>query len=139
MFGAVTARSDAQVMRLACLYALLDCSVQIRVDHLRAGLEVWRYCEDSARSIFGDSLGDGTADAILEALRQNYLGMTRTGIYHLLDRKKPSEEITRAVLLLQGQGKVRCEREPPGGNQVQSPRRSFPDGRQQRDQIQSRT
>jgi hypothetical protein len=47
MLGAVTARGEAQVMRLACLYALADISSFVRLEHLRAGLEVWRYCFDS--------------------------------------------------------------------------------------------
>ena len=40
LVGAVTSRAEAQTMRLACLYALLDCSPVIRVDHLLAGLAV---------------------------------------------------------------------------------------------------
>ena len=58
MFGAMTARSEAQVMRLACIYALLGCSDVIRVEHLQAALAVWTYCEDSVRFVFGDVLGD---------------------------------------------------------------------------------
>ena len=52
-FGAATSRGEAQVIRLALLYALLDCSEDIRVEHLNAALAVWRYCEESARRIFG--------------------------------------------------------------------------------------
>ena len=36
LFGAVTARAEAQTMRLACLYALLDSSPIIRFEHLEA-------------------------------------------------------------------------------------------------------
>jgi hypothetical protein len=67
--GAVTSRAEAQTMRLATLYAVLDRSPAIRAEHLTAALEVWRYCEDSVRFIFGDSLGDATADEILGLLR----------------------------------------------------------------------
>jgi hypothetical protein len=58
-------------MRLACLYALLDCSAVVNAYHLMAALDVWRYCEDSARFIFGDAVGDAMADEILRELRQN--------------------------------------------------------------------
>ena len=58
LLGAVTARAEAQVMRLACLYAILDLSELIKLDHILAGLSVWNYCEQSARYIFGESLGD---------------------------------------------------------------------------------
>ncbi|HEX5422265.1 MAG TPA: hypothetical protein VFW94_01855, partial [Candidatus Acidoferrales bacterium] len=52
LFGSVTSRGEAQVIRLALLYALLDCSDCIRSEHLRAALAFWQYCEDSARFIF---------------------------------------------------------------------------------------
>ena len=56
MFGAMTARGDAYVLRLSCLYALLDQCRSVGPEHMEAALEVWRYCEDSARYIFGDQL-----------------------------------------------------------------------------------
>jgi len=52
-FGAATSRAEAQVVRLALLYALLDQSEYIRSEHLAAALTFWRYCEESARLIFG--------------------------------------------------------------------------------------
>jgi hypothetical protein len=45
---------------------------------MQAALEVCRYCEDSCCFIFGDSLGDVTADTIRAALLRNPDGMTRT-------------------------------------------------------------
>jgi hypothetical protein len=77
LFGAVTSRGEAQVLRLSSLYALLDCSEVVRAEHLMAALAVWEYCEASARFIFGTSLGDATADDILRALRGRPEGMTR--------------------------------------------------------------
>jgi hypothetical protein len=56
MFGAMTARLDAIAVRLSVIYALLDCSPLIRAVHLKAALAVVKYCEDSTRFIFGDSL-----------------------------------------------------------------------------------
>ena len=46
---------EAHVVRLAAIYAALDCSDQIAPPHLEAGLAVWRYSLDSARWIFGDN------------------------------------------------------------------------------------
>jgi hypothetical protein len=59
MYGAVTARAEAQVIRLALLYALLDQSPFVGVPHLEAAIEVWRYADASARSIFGTALAQG--------------------------------------------------------------------------------
>jgi hypothetical protein len=44
MFGAITSRAASHVMRLAMIYALLDKSKVIKDVHLKAALEVWRYC-----------------------------------------------------------------------------------------------
>jgi hypothetical protein len=80
LFGAVTSRAEAQTMRLALVYALLDSSSLIQAEHLSAGLAVWSYCEASARLIFGDALGDVTADEVLKALRGAANGLTRTEV-----------------------------------------------------------
>ena len=48
------------------LYALLDCRSVIELVHLRAALEVWRYCEDSCRYLFGDRTGNPIADTLIE-------------------------------------------------------------------------
>jgi hypothetical protein len=48
MVGAVTSRAEAQTLRLALAYALLDGAVYVEPEHLRAALAVWRYCDQSA-------------------------------------------------------------------------------------------
>lgn len=115
LFGSVIARAESQARRLACVYALLDESPYVRAKHLRAGLEAWRYCEDSCRSIFGDAIGDSTADEIIDALRRSPLGMTRTELIHHFQRHKKADEIGRALSLLQQSAKARSEREETGG------------------------
>jgi hypothetical protein len=47
LLGAVTSRSEAQVMRLASLYAIQDMSYAVRPEHLAAALALWEYCETS--------------------------------------------------------------------------------------------
>ncbi len=79
LLGSLTARAEAQVMRLACLYALGDGSKVVQASHLRAALEVWRFCFNSAAYIFGDSLGDRQADVLLAALKAaGSAGLTRS-------------------------------------------------------------
>ena len=111
LLGSVTSRAEAQTMRLACLYALLDCSPMLRAEHLMAALEVWRYCEDSAKSIFGDALGDATADEIIRELRQHSQGMTRTDIREHFNRNRSSAEIARALGVLLEYGLARVQRD----------------------------
>jgi hypothetical protein len=116
LFGAVTGRAAPITLRLSMLYALLDCSAEIRVPHLTAALEVWRYCEDSARFIFGSSLGDQTADAIMQGLRDNPDGLSRQEISErLFGRNKRADEITRALRVLALNGLARAMQRDTGG------------------------
>jgi hypothetical protein len=114
-FGAVTSRGVAQVNRLSCVYALLDKSPVVQTQHLRAALAVWRYCEDSAKFIFGNSLGDPNADKILTALRQSKDGLTRTQIsLQVLRGNEDATEISRVMGVLVKYGLVNMtpSREP---------------------------
>jgi hypothetical protein len=91
LFGAATARAEAQTRRLAMLFALLDEKSQVDVPHLKAALAVWRGCAASARYVFGSSLGDPIADEILRAVRGvGQEGMTRTQISALFHRHCPA-------------------------------------------------
>jgi hypothetical protein len=100
-FGELTARSPQQVLRLSLIYALLDGAQQVGRLHLMAGLEVWRYCEQSCLCIFGDSVNDQTADTILNALRKaGANGMTRSEIIRLFQGNKKAEDIQRALQVL---------------------------------------
>lgn len=100
LLGSVTSRATAQVMRLACLYALFDCSDMIRVEHLKAALAVWRYCEDSAKYVFGISAGDKLADGIYEAIETSRDGLGKTDIHDLCGRNRTAKEIDAALELL---------------------------------------
>jgi len=100
MFGAMTARAEAQVMRISGIYALLDMSSVVRRPHLEAGLEVWRYCRESVMYVFGDSIGDPVADEILRELRSRVAGMTRTEIRDHFGRNKHAKDISKALGLL---------------------------------------
>ncbi|MDQ3695601.1 MAG: YfjI family protein [Chloroflexota bacterium] len=71
LWGALTDRAEAHVLRLSLLYALLECSAVITADHLTAALCLWDYCAASAKYLFGDATGDPIADRILTALRAN--------------------------------------------------------------------
>jgi hypothetical protein len=66
--GALTARPEAQTLRLSVCYALLDGSPVIGPEHIRAALAVWEYCEASAHYVFGSALGDPVADQLLAAV-----------------------------------------------------------------------
>lgn len=115
LLGAMIARAEAQVVRLASIYALLDSSPVIEIGHLTAALRVWDYCERSARFIFGASLGDPVADEILRALRNAPDGLTRTDISDLFGRHRRAGELSRALGTLLELGLARREQEQTGG------------------------
>jgi len=98
--GALTARAEAQALRLACLYAAIDGSPVIKTPHLEAAVAVWQYCQDSIRCVFGDRIGDPLAERILELLRATPGGMSRNGIRQYFKRNKSSQEIGDALQIL---------------------------------------
>src|ERR1039458_2876811 len=105
-------RAEAHVVRLSLIYALLDCSERICIEHLNAALAVWRYSSDSARWIFGDSLGDPTADEIWAAAKERPAGVTRTEVSDMFSRNKKRREIERALTVLEDAGRLRRETRP---------------------------
>ena len=99
-------------MRLAGNYALFDCSQKIKLAHLSAALAIWKRSEQSVRFIFGDALGDQTADEMVRILRsQSPGGMTRTDLRDHFQRNKNAEEISRSLRMLQSHGLARVEKE----------------------------
>ena len=120
LFGSLTSRGEAHVLRLSMLYALLDSSSNIRREHLVAALAVWRYADESARCIFGDAVGDAVADEILRALRSRQrAGMTRTEIRDLFHRNKKQTDIQRALGLLAQRGLVARTAEETEGRAIE--------------------
>ncbi|MGH2997817.1 MAG: DUF3987 domain-containing protein [Gaiellaceae bacterium] len=120
MIGALLARAEAHVLRLALAYALADGEATIDVPHLRAALAVWGYAERSAFLIFGDAVGDPVADLILRRLRERPVeGMSRTQIRDALGRHEREVTVEAALDLLEGRNLARCERTPTGGRPVE--------------------
>jgi hypothetical protein len=96
--GALTARAEAQVVRLAMTYALLDGAALIEPAHLLAAIAVWTYCAASVRYIFGDKVGNPVADTILVALKNAYPhGLTRTEIRDLFARNASPGAVATAL------------------------------------------
>ncbi len=120
LFGSVVGRAEAQVFRLAALYALMDLSKTIELPHLTAALASWEYAEDSARHIFGETTGNPDADRLHEALKgARSEGMTRTQIRNLFGRNKSAERITQALALLHGEGRAWNESQGTNGRSVE--------------------
>ena len=115
MVGALTSRAEAQVLRLSMIYALLDGEKLVRVPHLLAALAVWDYCDASVRYIFGQSVGNPAADAILEALKVAPGGLTRTEINNLFGHNLAADRLQAAIGELLRLGFIRINRTPTHG------------------------
>jgi hypothetical protein len=98
LLGSLTARAEAQVVRLAMLYALWAGSDRIDLQHLLAAVAIEEFCRKSVDYIFGDLLGDQVADTILDALRAAGAGgLTRTELNNLFSRNVAASQIARAL------------------------------------------
>ena len=86
-----------------------------------SALRRWRpLSADSARWIFGDSLGDPTADEIWAAAKNRPGGVTRTEVSDMFSRNKKRREIERALTVLEDAGRLRREtRQPDRGRHAE--------------------
>lgn len=115
MVGALTARGEAQVVRLAALYALSECCSEITSRHLSAAVAVWRYSEASVQFLYGDATGNDIADTLIEKLRENPGGLSRTQIRDLFSRHGKKGAVEPALRQLEGLGLARFEKRETGG------------------------
>jgi hypothetical protein len=119
LVGAVTSRAEAQVRRIAAIYALMDESDQIDEEHLEAALAVWKYCADSAEFVFGrrDAAPPlvRIRQKLLELLRSSPDGLTRTQISTAFDNHHSGELISSILSGLRQRGLVDFRKETTRG------------------------
>jgi hypothetical protein len=116
--GSITARSEAQVVRIATAYAMLDGVPLIEPEHLKAALSLWEYAEVSAEYIFGRSTGDNIADRILAALLER-AEMTRTEINGLFSGNVSRDRIDVALGRLAENGSIEKEERETRGRPME--------------------
>lgn len=112
LVGALTARAEAQVARLALVYALLDRSRVIDVVHLAAAEALWAYATRSARAIFGDSTGNATADYIRSLLSDG--PMSREELRQATQVRE-AVKLNAAIQVLVGHGMATVTKGPSKG------------------------
>jgi len=101
VFGAMTGRAEAQVLRLAMVYALLDEKPQIESIHLEAALALWDYCEKSARYLFGqdDPIAEAAAKVMkhFDSIPDAQMSRTELGTLLGRDTKLKDKVISRLL------------------------------------------
>ena len=115
LYGAVTGRAEAQVLRLSMDYALMDASAIIGVEHLHAALAFWSVGDASAKLIFGAEPEDPLPGLVLEKIQQSTDGLTRTQLRDAFHRNIPSKDLLAALAKLRDRGKVWSEEERQTG------------------------
>ncbi len=116
VFGAVTARAEAHVIRLSLLFCLLDEEATVRRQHLKAALAVWQFCEASAMAIFGDATADPEANRVLEFLSTGE--KTQTELRDLFGRNLSGDRLASILSELQAVGRIEQRKEKGRGRPV---------------------
>ena len=113
--GALAARAEAHVVRLALLYALTDGEPVIGRSHLRAGLALFDYAHRSADWAMEGATQDPVAEQIHAALVISPGGLTRTEIRDLFQHNRPARVIEDALGALARSRRATPERITTGG------------------------
>lgn len=99
-------RSRVQVLRIACILALLDCLDEVQPQHLRAASHIWNYCLGSVAYIFEGEQNED-ANKILAALRKHG-GLTTTQIrINVFQQNIKSATMNTLLKSLESQGRIK--------------------------------
>jgi hypothetical protein len=103
LFGVITQRAVAQVLRLSMIYALMGHSSVIDLPHLKAALALWDYSEQSVKFIFQGMTGDTNVDLVVRCGKA-YGWVTRRELWKLLGHNVNKKEIDRVVQVIKNSG-----------------------------------
>ena len=116
LFGAITARAEAQTIRLSLIYALLDGKKEIEVQHINSALALWNYASDSARVLFHDRAVDPLEQKILNLLKKGSL--TSTELSNAFNRNIPKEKLQGVLIKLEASSQITITKEPTNGRPI---------------------
>ena len=111
LLGAVLSRAEAQVLRMALVYAVLDESRWIDLPHLEAALALWDYAEQSAEVIFNKESDKGSNEAKIRRLLSLSNRVSRTDVSGYLNNNCTSNEIDRVRDFLLKEGTILVSQE----------------------------
>ena len=112
IWGEATSRGPGHIFRVAMLFAILDLSERVAVDHLNAAVAIWEHSRSAALYVFGDALGDPGADVIWGLIRDVETGLSATDLQNLLGRNKSKKFIQDAINTLRKAGRIRDDVRP---------------------------
>lgn len=108
--GAITARAEAQVVRLSMIYALCDGRKYVDTIHVQAALALWRYAQASAEYIFNeDAVGNKLDAKINEVISAMPAGLSLTDLHAATGKNHKADDLRRSIQRLVDAGLVRSE------------------------------
>lgn len=108
--GAITARAEAQVVRLSMIYALFDGRKHVDAVHVQAALALWRYAQASAEFIFNeDAVGSKLDAKINEVISAMPAGLSLTDLHNATGKNHKADDLRRSIQRLVDAGLVRSE------------------------------
>jgi hypothetical protein len=115
LYGSVTARVEAQMLRLQVLYALADGWSSIGEDHVKAASSVWDFCDTSAALIFNDR-ADPRVERFVEAVRAaGDKGLDGVAQHKIFDGHLSKDELEEVRSNAERAGLVETTTEPTAG------------------------
>ena len=114
LLGGMVNRAEAQVRRLAMVYALLDCRGEVDTPHLLAALDLWRYCEATAGYLFGGATQkqDNELTDLVALIRESGGTMTLREIREKRRKYRPAGAAEAIVEKLVAAGMARWDEIP---------------------------
>jgi len=111
--GSLLDRAEAQVRRIAALYALMDGKHDVDTQHLYAAMALWNYSVALVKYLYGDKCGDRIADTIVDALKKGPL--SDSDISALFGGNVSATSLAQAKKLLADQKKIFLTTEQTSG------------------------
>jgi hypothetical protein len=112
--AALEVSGDAQVIRVAMVYALLAASSVIEVEHLQAAFAVWEYCREGALWLLGTQAEQVLAHQLHDLLQREG-PLTQTELHAAVNRHKPAKRLNAALAILSTAGSITSEITTTGG------------------------
>jgi hypothetical protein len=114
--GALSARAEAQMLRLSVAYALLDGSAFIEAEHVDAAEAVWESCQETICRVFTGTQPDHVLGRLLAALREAGVeGLDGSSQRDLFSRHLAGTRLASARWELERRGLARTITEETGG------------------------
>jgi hypothetical protein len=98
--GSLSSRSEAQIMRMALIHALIARRSEITELDIQTAASIHQYSIDSLKYLFGERTGFQLADNIFEFIKLNPSGVNKTQIHDKFSRNLTKDNLSHALDVL---------------------------------------